>query len=88
MTRDLTDAQSDLRHTSPSTHYYMSMMQRQAPAPGDQDPSDYYTAHVEADTSVLSRSKANDVGGIIIYMQRKQLVAYFDYENLCGTVFA
>jgi hypothetical protein len=85
MTINLTDAQSDLINNSPSTHDYMT--EYKAEAHGDEDHSDYFTAQFEADTSVLSRSRANDVGGIIIYMKRKQLVAYFDYENLCGTVF-
>lgn len=93
MTIDLTQAQEDSINNSPSTHDYMTQYEadkHEASCEADlyTDHSDYYTAQFEADTSVLSRSKANDVGGIIIYMQRKQLVAYFDYENLCGTVFA
>lgn len=82
----LTTKQSNLINTAENTHNYMA--QYTADAHGDEDHTDYYTLQFERDTSVLSRSTANDVGGIIIYMQKKQLVAYFDYENLQGTVFA
>lgn len=82
----LTDAQSTLINTSAYTHNYQSQYDKEAH--GDADHTDYYTALFEADTAVLKRSTANDVGGIIIYMKGRQLVAYYDYENLGGCVFA
>jgi CRISPR/Cas system-associated protein Cas7 (RAMP superfamily) len=85
-TLNLTQQQEDAINTTASTHDYFS--QYEAEAHGDEDHSDYFTEAFEADTSVLKRSVANDVGGIIIYMNKRELVAYFDYENLCGTVFA
>lgn len=82
----LTAKQSNLINKSAYTHNYMSQYDKDVH--GDADHADYYTAQFEAETGVLARSTANDVGGLIIYMQGKQLVAYYDYENLGGTVFA
>lgn len=81
----LTDAQSDLINSSKYTHNYIA--QYEADTHGDADHIEYYTALFEQQTLVLERSTANDVGGIIIYMQGTELVAYYDYENLGGTVF-
>jgi hypothetical protein len=85
-TLDLTQAQEDAINDTANTHDYMS--QYEADKHGDLDHSEFYTEQFERETSVLKRSTANDVGGIIIYMKDRELVAYFDYENLCGTVFA
>lgn len=82
----LTSKQSALINNSKYTHNYITQYNKDAH--GDADAQDYYTQQFQADTAVLQRSKANDVGGIIIYMQGKQLVAYYDYENLGGCVFA
>jgi hypothetical protein len=86
MTVNLTDAQSNLINNSKYTHNYMSQYDKDQH--GDADHADYYTDMFEADTAVLQRSVANDVGGLIIYMKGTQLVAYYDYENLGGCVFA
>jgi hypothetical protein len=85
MTVRLTDAQSDLINTTEHTHDYMHCYD--AEEHGDSDHSEYYTEQFERETNVLERGTANDVGGIIIYMQGPELVAFFDYENLAGTVF-
>ena len=82
----LTAKQSDLINNSKYTHNYLAQYKQDVH--GDADHAEYYTEQFEADTEVLKRSQANDVGGLIIYMQGKQLVAYYDYENLGGTVFA
>lgn len=82
----LTAKQSDLINTSTYTHNYITQYRKDVH--GDADAQEYYTAQFEAQTNVLQRSTANDVGGLIIYMQGKQLVAYYDYENLGGCVFA
>lgn len=86
MTVNLTDAQSDQINNSKYTHNYIK--QYEADTYGDADAQEYYTELFEAETNVRARSTANDVGGIIIYMQGRELVAYYDYENLGGTVFA
>jgi hypothetical protein len=82
----LTAKQSNLINNSKYTHNYMSQYDKDQH--GDADHAEYYTEQFEAETGVLARSTANDVGGLIIYMNGKQLVAYYDYENLGGTVFA
>lgn len=82
----LTNKQSALINTSTYTHNYLAEYNKDAH--GDRDVAEYYTEQFEAQTDVLKRSEANDVGGIIIYMKGKQLVAYYDYENLGGCVFA
>ena len=82
----LTTKQSNLINTSAYTHNYLAQYRKDAH--GDADHAEYYTEQFEADTNVLQRATANDVGGIIIYMQGKELVAYYDYENLGGCVFA
>ncbi len=82
----LTTKQSNLINKSKYTHNYITEYNKDAH--GDADHAEYYTTLFEAQTDVLKRSTANDVGGIIIYMQGKQLVAYYDYENLGGCVFA
>ncbi len=82
----LTAKQSNLINTSAYTHNYITQYNKDVH--GDADAQEYYTEQFEADTKVLKRSTANDVGGLIIYMQGQQLVAYYDYENLGGCVFA
>lgn len=81
----LTTKQSNLINNSKYTHNYIK--QYKADTHGDADAQEYYTEQFEQQTLVLERSTANDVGGIIIYMQGTELVAYYDYENLGGTVF-
>ena len=82
----LTAKQSNLINTSKYTHNYLKQYKRDVH--GDADHAEYYTELFEAETKVLARSTANDVGGLIIYMQGTKLIAYYDYENLGGTVFA
>jgi hypothetical protein len=82
----LTAKQSNLINNSKYTHNYMSQYDKDQH--GDADHAEYYTEQFEAETNVLQRSTANDVGGLIIYMKGQQLVAYYDYENLGGCVFA
>lgn len=82
----LTAKQSKQINTSKYTHNYITQYNKDVH--GDADAQEYYTEQFETETSVLSRSTANDVGGLIIYMKGKQLVAYYDYENLGGCVFA
>lgn len=82
---NLTAEQHNLINSSRYTHNYIKQYNKDAH--GEADAQEYYTEQFEAQTNVLQRSTANDVGGIIIYMQGQELVAYYDYENLGGCVF-
>lgn len=82
----LTTKQSNLINKSKYTHNYLAQYKQDVH--GDADVAEYYTEQFEAQTDVLKRSTANDVGGLIIYMNGRELVAYYDYENLGGCVFA
>ena len=82
----LTAKQSKQINTSKYTHNYLAQYKQDVHR--DRDAQEYYTELFEADTGVLKRGKANDVGGLIIYMNGRELVAYYDYENLGGCVFA
>lgn len=89
----LTQQQEDAINNTAKTHDYMARYdadEHEASVEADKysDHIDYYTAQFEDDTTVLQRSTAHDVGGIILYMNADELVAFYDYENLCGTVFA
>jgi hypothetical protein len=84
----LTQQQEDAVNNTEHTHDYTTRWEADEHANSDDDVSDYYTAVFERDTSVLQRSTAHDVGGIILYMNADELVAFYDYENVCGTVFA
>lgn len=81
----LTHQQEDAINNTVNTHDYTTRYEADEE---DEVVCDHFTAVFEADTSVLERSIAHDVGGIIIYMQGDTLVAYYDYENMCGTVFS
>ena len=92
-TVNLTQQQEDAINNTAKTHDYMTRYdadEHEASIDADEysDHIDYYTAQFEDDTTVLQRSTAHDVGGIILYMNTNELVAFYDYENLCGTVFA
>jgi hypothetical protein len=50
-----------------------------------------YTQLFETNTNVLVAAVAHDIGGLVVYFSTanaKQLVAFYDYENFVGTVFA
>jgi hypothetical protein len=42
------------------------------------------TSQFERDTGM---NNGVDIGGMIVYMQNRKLVGFFDYENAAGTVF-
>ena len=87
-TVNLTQSQEDAINNTAHTHDYTARWEADEHADADEDVCEYFTAVFERDTSVLQRSVEHDVGGIILYMNEGDLVAFYDYENVCGTVFA
>jgi hypothetical protein len=70
------------------THNYLSLYT--ANAHGDADSCDYYIALFEQQASAhLEGLRAEDVGGVVIYLDAEGLeAAYFDYENLVGSIYS
>ena len=69
------------------THNYMA--QYEMGAHGNMDFIDYYIARFEAEASEqLKYTESTDVGAVILYYKDGEEVAYFDYENLVGSVRA
>jgi hypothetical protein len=69
------------------THNYLK--QFEMGAHGNEDSIDYYIARFEAEAAdYLKGTTSNDVGAVIIYYRDGVEVAYFDYENLVGSVLA
>ena len=79
----LTQQQSNAINTAAHTHNYETL----ALADTAINTIGKYTQQFELDSKVLARSTANDIGGLIVYTNNKQLVAFYDYENFVGTVF-
>jgi len=69
------------------THNYLA--QYNMLAHGDADSMDYYTARFEAEAAAyLEGATREDVGAVMLYLRDGDEVAYFDYENLVGSVLA
>lgn len=69
------------------THDYLA--QFNIGAHGDADFMEYYTARFEAEAAAyLEGSERQDVGAVMLYLRDGAEVAYFDYENLVGSVLA
>ena len=69
------------------THNYMS--QYDSNAHGHEDSDEYYTAQFERDAAdSLVNCTSEDVGAVILYYRDGVEVAYFDYDNLVGSVYA
>jgi hypothetical protein len=69
------------------THNYLE--QYTAMAHGQEDFMDYYTAQFEREAAdYLQQCTRDDVGAVILYYRAGEEVAYFDYENLVGSVYA
>ena len=82
----LTNAQSNLINNSAYTHNYEDEAVAIYESTGD-DGIDSFTNRFESETGVLMRSEAHDIGGLIVYMDGKELVAFYDYERFVGTVY-
>lgn len=50
----------------------------------DLESQEDFTGQFEADTGF---ENGVDIGGIVVYMRERELMAFFDYENAAGTVF-
>jgi hypothetical protein len=60
-----------------------------AGAHGDSDFMEYYTEQFERDAAAaLERAAREDVGAVMLYTRDGAEIAYFDYENLVGSVYA
>lgn len=69
------------------THDYLK--QFEMGAHGNEDSIDFYTARFEAEAAEqLKYTESKDVGAVILYYKDGVEVAYFDYENLVGSVYA
>ena len=69
------------------THNYLA--QYEMGAHGNEDFIDYYTARFEAEAAdYLKYTASEDVGAVMLYYKDGEEVAYFDYENLVGSVYA
>lgn len=69
------------------TRNYLSLYNNEAHA--DEDSSDYYTRLYEDELAAeLQGSTSDDVGGVVLYYKEGEEIAYFDYENLVGGVYA
>lgn len=70
------------------THNYEA--QYDADAHGDEDSSEYYTEQFEREAAeYLQGLTREDVGGVVCYYDAEGLeAAYFDYENLVGSIYA
>lgn len=79
-------SEDDMINNSEYTHCYEAAWDRNEHKRAD-DPLDYYTRRFERETKINKRARAEDVGGVVLYRTKGQLVAFYDYENLCGTVF-
>ena len=86
----LTAAQSNAINNSTYTHNYSTQAVAEWEATNTDVCSKYTTVFTQQ-TNVLAAATAHDIGGLIVYYSKanaKQLVAFYDYENFVGTVFA
>jgi len=70
------------------THNYMSLYERDAH--GEEDFREFYTEQFEREAAdALKGLTADDVGGVILYYDAEgKEAAYFDYENLVGSIYS
>jgi len=72
------------------THNYMAMYEQGAHEVSEQDTSEFYTDLFELEAAEhLQGLVRDDVGGVILYWDSEgQEAAYFDYENLVGSIYS
>jgi hypothetical protein len=69
------------------THNYLAMYNEGAH--GEADFIDYYTELFEREAAAaLEGAAREDVGAVMLYTRDDAEIAYFDYENLVGSVYA
>jgi len=83
-----TQSEDDLINSSEHTHDYRTAYERDEHRNADDDLG-YYIQRFERESQITRRARAEDVGGVILYrgLKTSRLLAFYDYENLCGTVF-
>ena len=68
------------------THDYMPQWQQAAH--GDHVSSEFYTELFEREAAEYLRGcDSDDVGGVVLYLRGGDEVAFFDYENLVGSIY-
>ena len=83
----LTDAQElQINSVNKYTHNYEAEAVESFDATGD-DKMEELQAQFEADIAGAYNND-NDMGGIVAYFKDSKLVAFYDYENFKGAVFA
>lgn len=72
------------------THDYMGMYEQRAHSISDRDSSEFYTDLFELEAAEhLQGLVRDDVGGVVCYYDSEGLeAAYFDYENLVGSIYS
>ena len=72
------------------THNYMAMWEQGAHEVAERDSTEFYTDLFEMEASEhLQGLQRDDVGGVVCYYDSKGLeAAYFDYENLVGSIYS
>ena len=83
----LTDAEETLINNASYTHDYET--EALAIYEDEDDVEDKYIAIFEADLAKLNivHTYNEDLGGLILYRNGAELVAFYDYERFVGTVF-
>lgn len=83
----LTDAQElQINSVEKYTHDYEAEAVKSFDATGD-DKMEALQARFEADIAG-AYNKEDDLGGLCVYFNDSELVAFYDYENFRGAVFA
>jgi hypothetical protein len=83
----LTDAQElQINSVNKYTHNYEAEAVKSFDETGD-DKMEELQAQFEADIAGAYNND-NDMGGIVAYFKDSKLVAFYDYENFKGAVFA
>jgi len=55
---------------------------------GNEDSSEFYTEQFEREAADYLRGcDSDDVGGVVLYLRGGEEVAFFDYENLVGSIY-
>ena len=86
MSAILTDAEETLINNASYTHDYEAEAHKIFEDTGD-DSIDKYVERFEAEMHT-KYTYSEDLGGLIIYRNDDELVAFYDYERYVGTVFA
>lgn len=81
----LTQAQCTQINAAAYTHNYSEEAVQQHLA-SDDDVIEKYTDKFEASIAHVPYTTANDIGGLIVYLNGHDIVAFYDYENFAGAI--